>query len=92
MPAINSAGTGREGRQIIALGKDADTGAIAATRSAMLLCMKFYVDRMFNQLMKRQSTIIDASQTITVEERVTKDDVIDAIGPREGEHREKPPQ
>jgi hypothetical protein len=65
-------------------------GTLVLLPVALMLCVKFYVDRMFKQLMKSGS-IIDANQTITVEKRVPNDDVIDAIGPGEGEHREKPP-
>lgn len=65
-------------------------GTLALLPVLMLLGFKLYVDRMVNQLMKDGGTIIDANHTITVDEKIDDEHVIDAIGPRKDEHREKP--
>ncbi len=78
-------GFGRAGAVILVM-----LGTLVLLPVVLLLCIKFYADRMLKQMMKR-GTIIDANQTITVDARVAKENVIDAIGPGEGESRDKPP-
>ncbi len=78
-------GFGRAGAVILVV-----LGTLVLLPVVLLMCVKIYADRMLKQMMQRGS-VIDANQTVTVEERVAKDNVIDAIGPGERERRDKPP-
>ncbi len=77
-------GFGRAGAVILVV-----LGTLVLLPVVLLLCIKFYADRMINQMIQRGS-IIDANQTITVE-RTGDDNVIDAIGPGERDRRDGPP-